>query len=73
MKDNTTSTDQLDPCDVALEYLQRGWQPVPVPYRQKAPKVKEELKDYCSKCQRLFWGTPPKHRRPAWQKIRWTH
>lgn len=28
-----------NPLDVAIEYRERGWQPIPIPHRQKGPKV----------------------------------
>ena len=27
--------------DIALNYIKRGWAPVPVPYRQKGPVIKD--------------------------------
>jgi hypothetical protein len=29
----------MTPLDIALDYISRGWSPIPIPYREKGPKI----------------------------------
>src|SRR4051794_8650368 len=46
--------------DIALSYIKRGWAPVPVPYRQKGPVIKDwqQLRLTRQNAPRYFNGDP---------------
>jgi hypothetical protein len=46
------------PIDIALDYIRRGWAPIPIPFRQKGPTIKgwQEIRATVETASRYFNG-----------------
>lgn len=57
----TTDTPKIPtPLEISIQYRRRGWMPVPVPYREKGPKIKKWQQSRLSEAQlcEYFNSTP---------------